>query len=99
MSQSIVAWLNAEVRRCSCHSLVSSIHLSRSLTVLLPPIQLEGEDSIMSIMMQVASDLEEDWKLYDKDAFVNAWDISNYVSDYLTKRAGGEGCECSNKIY
>jgi fructose 1,6-bisphosphatase len=61
--------------------------------------RLEGDDSIMSIMMQVASDLEGNWKLYDKDAFVNAWDVSNYVSDYLNKRAGGEGCECSSKIY
>lgn len=59
----------------------------------------EGDDEIMGIMMQVASDLENNWNMYDKDAFVNAWDISNYVSDYLTKRAGGEGCECSNKIY
>lgn len=59
----------------------------------------QGDVEIMSIMMQVASDLEKDWRDYDKDAFVNAWDVANYVSDYLTRRAGVEGCECSSKIY
>lgn len=59
----------------------------------------EGNDEIIEIMMQVASDLENNWNMYDKDAFVSAWDVSNYVSDYLAKRAGGEECGCSNKIY
>lgn len=53
----------------------------------------------MSIMMRIASDLEADWSMYDKDAFVNAWDVANYVSDYLTKKSGSEGCECSSQIY
>ena len=52
----------------------------------------------MDIMMQVSSDLESNWRQYDKDAFVNAWDIGNYVSDYLTQRSGNEGCECSSQI-
>jgi hypothetical protein len=53
----------------------------------------------MSIMMHVANDLEANWKQYDKDAFVNAWDVGNYVSDYLQKRSGNESCGCSSQIY
>jgi hypothetical protein len=59
----------------------------------------EGDGEIMSIMMRVASELDQNWEDFDADAFVNAWDVANYVSDYLTKRSGSEGCECSNKIY
>lgn len=58
-----------------------------------------GKDDVMDIMMKVSSDLDDNWNLYDKDAFVNAWDIGNYVADYLTKRSGSEGCECSSKIF
>ena len=57
-----------------------------------------GRNDLMDIMMQVSSDLESNWRQYDKDAFVNAWDIGNYVSDYLTQRSGNEGCECSSQI-
>ena len=54
---------------------------------------------IMTIMTTVADDLTAHWTEYDKDAFVNAWDIANYVSDYLTTKAGGESCGCTSKIY
>lgn len=57
------------------------------------------ENDIMSVMMRIADDLEKDWADYDKDAFVNQWDIANYVSDYLTKKAGSESCDCSSEIY
>lgn len=57
-----------------------------------------GKDDVMDIMMQVSSDLEANWKQYD-DAFVNAYDVGNYVADYLTKRSGNEGCECSSQIF
>lgn len=57
-------------------------------------------DDIMTIMTQVADDLTEVWyEKYDQDAFVNAWDVSNYVSDYLTSQAGNESCECTAKIH
>lgn len=59
----------------------------------------DDEDDIMSIMMRVADDLESNWREYDADAFVNQWDIANYISDYLTQRVGAEGCECSSKIH
>ena len=58
-----------------------------------------GSDDVMDIMMQVSSDLETNWKEYDSDAFVSAWDVGNYVADYLTKRSGNEGCECSSQIF
>lgn len=58
-----------------------------------------GEEDIMSIMVRVANDLESNWKQYDKDAFVNAWDVANYVSDYLSNRLGLEECGCSVQIF
>lgn len=54
---------------------------------------------IMTIMTTVADDLTAHWTEYDKDAFVNAWDVANYVSDFLTTKAGGESCGCTSKIY
>lgn len=57
-----------------------------------------GDTEIMSIMMSVGTDLEANWQKYDKDAFNGAWDVANYVSDYLTKRAGIEGCSCNYQI-
>ena len=50
-------------------------------------------------MMKVSDDLEANWAEYDNDAFVNAWDIGNYVADYLMDRIGNEGCGCSATIY
>lgn len=58
-----------------------------------------GEADLMAIMTTTADDLMEKWNEYDKDAFVNAWDISNYVSDFLTSKTGVQGCECTQKIY
>ena len=58
-----------------------------------------NDDVIMTIMTTVADDLIANWKEYDKDAFVNAWDIANYVSDYLTTKINGDACGCSSKIY
>ena len=51
-------------------------------------------------MTIVVDDLVVKWKDYDKDAFVNAWDIGNYVSDYLHQRIDGDAsCGCSANIY
>ena len=60
----------------------------------------QGQADLSAIMIQVADDLSEDWmEKYNKDAFVNAWDIANYVSDFLTDKVGVEGCACSAKIH
>lgn len=57
-------------------------------------------DDIMAIMTAVAEDLQQVWdEKYDAEAFVNAWDVANYVSDYLTQQAGNESCGCSAQIH
>jgi hypothetical protein len=61
--------------------------------------RLAGDSDLMSIMTVTADDLTAKWKEYDADAFVNAWDISNYVSDFLASKTGSRGCECTQKIY
>jgi hypothetical protein len=61
--------------------------------------RLAGDSDLMSIMTVTADDLTAKWKDYDADAFVNAWDISNYVSDFLASKTGSRGCECTQKIY
>jgi len=58
-----------------------------------------GEADVMAIMTTVADKLTDNWHNYHADAFVNAWDCANYVSDWLTTKSGGEGCECTQKIY
>jgi len=58
-----------------------------------------GDDDLMAIMTSIADDLAVNWDEYDADAFINAYDIANYASDYLVQLSGSEGCECSAKIY
>ena len=58
-----------------------------------------GIDDLMEIMTTVADDLNANWDEYDAEAFINAWDITNYVSDYLVQASGGESCDCSAKIF
>lgn len=95
MAASIVAWLDAEWMEQEVH-----VQMAESAKLSYISCREEGDAEIMSIMMKIAEDLNADWfELYDADAFVNAWDVSNYVSDYLTHRTGSETCECSNKIY
>jgi hypothetical protein len=95
MAKSITAWLDAEWMPQEVH-----VQMAESAKKSYISCRQEGDNEIMSIMMQIANDLDKDWmEKYDADAFVNAWDVSNYVSDYLTHRTGSETCECSNKIY
>jgi hypothetical protein len=75
------------------------VRQSSSNMVRRNEIDENKDDMIMTIMTTVADDLTKDWKEYNKDAFVNAWDIANYVSDYLTTKINGDGCGCSSKIY
>lgn len=58
-----------------------------------------GQSDLMTIMTTVADNLNAHWHEYDAETFVNAWDIANYVSDWLVFQTGAEGCECANKIY
>lgn len=51
-------------------------------------------------MTLVVDDLVKNWDKFDKDAFVNAWDIGNYVSDYLHHRIDpSTSCGCTINIY
>jgi hypothetical protein len=81
--------------------MLQQIHADMAESVKHTYIQCRpsNEDDLINIMMAVADDLTLQWKKYDADSFVNAWDVSNYVSDYLTAKSGIEGCECSSKIY
>jgi len=95
MATSIVKWLDSEWMQQEVH-----VEMAESAKASYITCRQEGDTEIMSIMMAIAEDLNRDWfEKYDADAFVNAWDISNYVSDYLTHRTGSETCECSSKIY
>lgn len=58
-----------------------------------------GEADLMAIMTTIADDLTENWSDYDADAFIGAWDVVNYCSDYLVQVSGGESCDCSQKIF
>ena len=59
-----------------------------------------GQDDLMMIMTTTADNLSDKWDdEYNKDAFVGAWDVTNYVSDFLTAKAGIEGCQCSATIH
>ena len=53
----------------------------------------------MSIMMKVIDDLNNDWDKYNADAFINAFDIGNYVSDYLIQVSGNESCACNTDVH
>jgi hypothetical protein len=94
LAESVARWLDTEWMPQNTHTLMGSSVRKSYLNCCN-----NGDMELMSIMMKVASDLEADWKMYDKEAFVNAWDVANYVSDYLTRKSGSETCECSSFIF
>jgi hypothetical protein len=94
LAGSVQRWLDAEWMPQEVH-----VRMGQSCQRTYCKCRAEGEADLMAVMMQIADDLQEDWGQYDKDAFVNAYDISNYVSDYFTAKSGVEGCECATKIY
>lgn len=95
MSLSIQTWLDNEWLPQDIHK-----EIGDSCKQSFLQCHEDGVSDVMAIMMKIVDDLQEDWYTkYDKDAFVNPFDISNYVSDFLIKRSGMEGCECSNSIY
>jgi hypothetical protein len=94
MADSLVKWLDDEWMPQEVH-----VKMGKSAKLSYIFCRSEGQDDVMDVLMQIANDLEANWQEYDADAFVNAWDIGNYCSDYLVKRSGNEGCECSSEIY
>jgi hypothetical protein len=95
LSESIARWLDAEWMPQDIHAAMGE-SAKRSYI----EARTEGDGEMMSIMMRIATDLESNWmEDYDADAFCNAWDVANYVSDYLTKKSGSESCDCSSEIF
>mmetsp|Transcript_60294 Transcript_60294/g.89427 ORF Transcript_60294/g.89427 Transcript_60294/m.89427 type:complete len:138 (-) Transcript_60294:244-657(-) len=95
MATSISTWLDAEWMPQEVH-----VQMAESAKGSYMRCRTNGDDDVMSIMMAISEDLEKNWSLYDADAFVNAWDVGNYVSDYLAKRiVGSDACECSSEIF
>ena len=94
LAESIARWLDQEW-------IPQEVHIKMGESAKASYIQMReaGEDDVMDIMMQISGDLEKNWQEYDADAFVNAYDIANYASDYLVKRSGGESCACSSEIF
>jgi hypothetical protein len=94
MKDSVQRWLDAEWMPQEVHE-----RMAESCKLSYCRCRRAGQTDLMTIMITVAEDLNRNWREYDADAFVNAWDVSNYVSDFLTSLTGIEGCECSNRIY
>jgi len=94
LAGSVQRWLDAEWMPQDVH-----LKMGESCKQTYIKCREQGHDDLMTVMMQVADDLTENWGEYDKDAFVGAYDISNYVSDFLTAKTGVEGCDCSARIY
>mmetsp|Transcript_2471 Transcript_2471/g.3639 ORF Transcript_2471/g.3639 Transcript_2471/m.3639 type:complete len:177 (+) Transcript_2471:61-591(+) len=97
IATSVTAWLDAEWIPQQVH-----IDMAESVKKSYVRGRMAGEEQIMEIMMRVQEELSENWmEKYDADAFVNAWDVANYVSDYLSTKAlqGEEGCGCTSEIY
>lgn len=94
MAESIVRWLDDEWMPQEVH-----VRMAESAKKSYVSCREEGEDDVMDILMAISTDLDLNWAEYDADAFVNAWDIGNYASDYLINRSGSEGCECSSPIH
>ena len=94
MANSIIAWLDAEW-------MPQQVHIDMADCAKRSYIECResGQNDVMDVMMQISNDLDKNWAKYNDDAFVNAWDIGNYCSDYLVKRSGNEGCECSSEIF
>jgi hypothetical protein len=96
MAESVQRWLDAEWMPQDIHGKMGQ-SCKRSYVKCRSELKT---DDLMAIMMQVAEDLQVDWnREYNADAFVNAWDVANYVSDYLTAKSGIQGCECNAKIH
>merc|ERR1712241_631207 len=94
MADSIVAWLDDEWIPQQVH-----VDMAESAKKSYIRCRESGSDDVMDVMMSISNDLETNWNKYNDDAFVNAWDIGNYCSDYLVKRSGNEGCECTSEIF
>jgi len=93
MADSVAAWLDEEWMPQEVH-----VKMGTSVKNTYVACRSKGIKEVAEIMTQVTDDLFERWAEYNADAFVNAWDVGNYVSDYLIAKSGSETCGCSTKI-
>lgn len=93
MAKSVAAWLDIEWMPQEVH-----VRMGESVKATYIQCRNDDKDDVGEIMMQVSDDLFARWDEYNADAFVNAWDIGNYVADYLTSKSGSETCACSTEI-
>ena len=93
MANSVIAWLDSEWIPQEVH-----VQMANSAKKSYIDCRESNTSDVMDIMMQISNDLDENWAKYNDDAFINAWDIGNYCSDYLIKKSGYEGCDCSPEI-
>jgi hypothetical protein len=93
MARSVAAWLDAEWMPQEIH-----IKMGTSVKNSYVSCRTRGIEEVAEIMTQVTDDLYDRWSEYNADAFVNAWDVGNYVADYLIAKSGSETCGCSTKI-
>ena len=94
MAESIIAWLDDEW-------IPQQVHIdmaARAKASYIECRQNQQQHDVMDVMMQISQDLQDHWSQYNDDAFINAWDIGNYCSDYLIQRSGHEGCACSTEL-
>ena len=75
------------------------VQMGRDVMETYIACRTSGDADVASILTSVAEKLTEHWDQYNAEAFVGAWDCANYVSDWLTTRAGAETCSCTHKIY
>ena len=93
MALSVAAWLDVEWMPQEVH-----VRMGSSVKNSYVTCRSKGIDEVAEIMTKVTDDLYERWAEYNADAFVNAWDVGNYVADYLIAKSGSETCGCSTKI-
>lgn len=93
MGKSVAAWLDAEWMPQEVH-----VKMGTSVQNTYVSCRSKGMDDVSQIMTEVTDDLYARWSEYNADAFVNAWDIGNYVADYLIAKSGSETCGCSTQI-
>jgi hypothetical protein len=76
LSSSVARWLDTEYLPQTIHSEIGEICASTYVQC-----RESNQDDVMSILMAVADDLSLVWtERFYKDAFVNPYDVANYVS-------------------
>ena len=93
LGNSVREWLNNEWIEQDCHKSIGSVVKEK----YIEGRSVEKINDLGEIMMYIGTELESATDFME-DAFVNEWDIVNYVSDLLMKRMDRELCSCSELV-